>query len=167
MSSEHHRFGLRAGALLAAILFTGCATSHEPIYPIDFPITKAEQMSLLVEHHDKYGIHEQADLNHDGSQDRDEHRRVEWLYRTQFDLNKDNQLSWIEWLLGKCPIPSEQTLEKSRWFPEECARYAKASFNRLERNGDGLISYEEARPTADYRFSRFDLCLDRKYRPEC
>jgi hypothetical protein len=164
-----HRFATRIVALclpLALLAMNGAQADSPPVYPLDLPITPEEQKALIVEHLSKYGAHEQRDFNHDGSKDRDEHRREDWLYRTQFDLNKDRHLSWVEFLLGVCTVPTQETRDKTP-LPEMCAKRAQADFKRLERSRDGLLSFEEVRPLADSIYKKLALCRDGKYRPVC
>jgi hypothetical protein len=160
------RYRRLAWTLAASALVAGCAGLPREPFPLDVPITYEQQQALLAAHLKEYSSHEQKDLNKDGAQDREENRRVDWLYRTQYDLNGDQQLSWMEFLLARCPIPDQISREKSP-LVETCTGGSRDQFNRLERNGDGLLSEEEVRPLQDYMFSRWDLCWDRKYRPRC
>jgi hypothetical protein len=156
------------GALLFAMIFASCAApapaAGQEAWPT-VPIDKDQQRTLNAEWLSQFGKFEQQDLNHDGGVDREENRRTDWLLRLKYDFDESGALSWPEYLVGVCRIPTDPALKST--LTEGCLKKGRRDFDRLEKSGDGVLSYEEVAPMADSIFETFKLCKDGKHRPKC
>lgn len=156
--------------LLACGLWVGACTnlktredSVAELYP-EVPITKAQQRIKRDEHGQKYASLSARDLNSDGVVDLREYRLMDWAYRVTYDFDGNGLLAWSEFILSRCPIPANRNGQNS--IIQTCVRASKSLFNRLDRDRDGAVSFEEAEPLARSFFDSNDLCRDGALRPD-
>lgn len=151
-------------AVFVFLLSCAAPASGQLSYPA-VPIDSPKQSALGADWRAKYGQFDQKDLNQDGGVDFEEHRRSEWLFRLQYDFDGNGQLSWPEFVVGICSIPSDPNIKSI--LVEGCLRHSRRDFDRLEKSGDGVLSYEESVPLAKSSFATLNRCKDGKYRPVC
>jgi hypothetical protein len=144
--------------IIALLSFFSCQAGAQSAveYP-KVPITNLEQRQLSDEHDAKYRLFEQKDANGDGGIDLAEYHRMDWHYRTRYDLDRNELLTWPEFILAACPVPRENILTKVNQI---CLREHKKTFAGLDINKDQSISFEEALPIAKRFFDGNDRCRD-------